>query len=437
MSAIFLGVTVLMLLLAIAILVMPLLKARDVNTVAYKDSNLNINDQKLQELDADLKEGRIDQMLYAQAKEELDRELLIDIPAESVQAATLNYTARVTRHPALAILIIIFIPMVTLLVYWEIGMYEASDASFVASQQQGSQRPQLSIEEMADKLEAHIIENGGTVEEWQMLGRSHKLLGRYQLAANAFKAALETDVKNAQLMLEAAEMIALKNERVFNEEARALVLKAYSLEPDNMNVLWFTGVAEYQFKNYQLAIKYLLQMLPMAKQDEDVFKSVIGIIAQSRKELIDAGNEMPELETMLGIKQGEILSRLEAKPKDNATDDVTTSLKVSVRISDEARSKFMASDLVFVYAKAKQGPRMPLAVQRLTLADLPTTVILDDSMAMVEGMNLSAFEQLVVSARITKSGAAITQSGDYVGSVGVGDKLKEAVFDIVIDTVVP
>jgi cytochrome c-type biogenesis protein CcmH len=101
------------------------------------------------------------------------------------------------------------------------------------------------------------------------------------------------------------------------------------------------------------------------------------------------------------------------------------------------RQKFDASDAIFVYAKAKQGPRMPLAVQRMTLSALPATVVLDDSMAMVDGMNLSAFDQLVVSARVTKSGSAISQSGDFIGQVDVVDKSAETAINVVIDTAVP
>ena len=84
--------TILMLLLAIGFLVYPILKVRQATTVAYKDSNLNINDEKIKELDLDLKEGRIDQLFYQAAREELDRELLIDIPAESRETAALHYT---------------------------------------------------------------------------------------------------------------------------------------------------------------------------------------------------------------------------------------------------------------------------------------------------------------------------------------------------------
>ena len=106
-------------------------------------------------------------------------------------------------------------------------------------------------------------------------------------------------------------------------------------------------------------------------------------------------------------------------------------------ITDDVRSKFGANDTVFIYAKAKQGPRMPLAAQRVSIAELPVEIVLDDSMAMVEGMNLSAFDQLVVSARASRSGTAMAQSGDYLGQVDVVDKTSQETLVVNIDTLVP
>jgi cytochrome c-type biogenesis protein CcmH len=428
MNIMFWVILILMLLVAIGILVYPLLRVRKNSSLAYKDSNLSINDEKIKELDLDLKEGRIDQVFYKAAREELDKELLLDIPAESQQTAALHYTGTAERRPALALMITVFVPMLALLLYLELGMHTVSDETFAADQT--PVKKQLSVEEMAAKLEAHIEKNGGSAEEWIMLGRSHKHLGRYELAANAFAVALEQDSENAQLLLESAEVIALTNNRAFTPKAVQQIEKAYKLEPDNANVLWFAGVSAYQAGEYQTAIDRLLKLLPTAKED-DVMRSIIGVVAKSRDQLVAQGKEMPELEALLDV-------RVNAEPLQVTGEGaVSTSLTVMIDISKEAREKFNADDLVFVYAKAKQGPRMPLAAKRIKLADLPAKVILDDSMAMVDGMNISAFSQLVVSARVTKSGAAIAQSGDYLGSIDVETKSATAVLDIVIDTVVP
>ena len=435
MNIMFWVILILMLLVAIGILVYPLLKVRENSSLAYRDSNLKINDEKIKELDLDLKEGRIDQVFYKAAREELDKELLLDIPAESPQTAALHYTGTAKRRPTLALMITVFIPMLALLLYLELGMHSASEETFLAGQ--APVKKQLSVEEMAVRLEAHIEKNGGSAEEWAMLGRSHKHLGKYELAANAFAVALEQDSENAQLLLESAEVIALTNKRTFTPKAVQQIEKAYELETDNANVLWFAGVSAYQAGEYQTAIDRLLKLLPTAGSEEDVMRSIISVIAKSREQLVAQGKEMPELEALLGVRVSSEQASQAADKQEIGTEAVSTSLTVMIDISMDAREKFNADDLVFVYAKAKQGPRMPLAAKRLKLADLPAKVILDDSMAMVDGMNISAFSQLVVSARVTKSGAAIAQSGDYLGSIDVETKSAAAVLDIVIDTMVP
>ena len=428
---------ILMLLLAIGLLVYPLLRMRENTSIAYKDSNLRINDEKIKELDVDLQEGRIDHDSYKLAREELDRELLIDIPLENQQTAAQHYTGSVKRHPALALMIAVFVPMMALLLYLELGMHSASEESFIAeqSQPQSQEKEMPSVEEMTRTLEAKIEKEGGTVQEWTMLGRAQKYLGKNELAAKAFAVALEKDSGNAQLMLESAEMIALTNKQTFIPEARDLVLKAYALEPGNPNALWFAGVAEYQHGNYRQAIEHLTTLLPLAAGEEDVMSSIISIVTKSREQLIAKGEEVPELSALLGI---EAKAAAVVLPDDQTVMVASgTRLQVAVDISADVREKFTANDVIFVYAKAKQGPRMPLAAQRMTLAELPAEIILDDSMAMVEGMNLSAFEQLVVSARVTKSGSAIAQSGDYIGRIDVDSNTANAPLNIIIDTVVP
>lgn len=439
---------IIMLLLAIAILVYPLLKTRQFSPLAYKESNLKINDEKIKELDLDLEEGRIDQHFYKAAREELDRELLLDIPAESKETASLHYANAARRHPALALVISVFVPMLALLLYLELGMHNASEESFASVNKQQQQTAQPSVEEMTRQLQARIEKSGGTVKEWIMLARAHKYLGENEQAANAFAVALEQEPDNAQVMLERAEVLALSNNRMFSDEANALVARAYELDPDNPNTLWFIGVAEYQQGHYHQAIEHVKKLLPFVGGDEEVMKSVVTIVAKSREALIASGEEMPELAQILGIKDMMDKAAISAnRPMATAAAESSSSrapaagdvtrLQVAVDVSDQVRQKFDASDTVFVYAKAKQGPRMPLAVQRLTLAALPASVVLDDSMAMVEGMNLSAFDQLVVSARVSKSGSAIAQSGDYIGQLDVDDKNAGKTLNIEINTVVP
>jgi cytochrome c-type biogenesis protein CcmH len=274
---------------------------------------------------------------------------------------------------------------------------------------------------MTRQLAERIQQQGGSQEEWAMLGRAYKHLGQYVLSAEAFEQAVKVN-PNAQLMLEQAESIALANNQRFTPEATALVMRALEMEPDNVNVLWFAGVAEFQAGNYRNSIEHLSRLTAEAKQDPDIDRSIRLYIDKARNELIAAGEDVPATDEIMGA----------SAPASAASSGA--SLQVKVDISDNVRSQFSPGDAVFIYAKAAAGPKMPLAVQRLTLEQLPTTVTLDDSMAMMEGMNMSAFGSVVVSARVTTSGSAIAQAGDYIGQFKVEDITDAEMVEIEIDT---
>lgn len=440
MSITFWVVIILMLIVAIGLLIYPVLKQRKISVIAYKESNLSINDEKREELERDFAEGRIDQPSYKVAGEELDRELLIDIPGDGGVFDSNASDAIVKKQPALILLLAVIVPAMSTLLYFQLGMPVATDATFVASQQHQPDPASASIEDLTKQLIARIEGQGGSAQDWVMLARAHKYMGEYVQAEKAFVVAQQHDENNAELMLELAEMMAVNNNREFNAAARELVLKAYALEPGNANAQWFAGVAEFQANNYQPAIDLLLKLLPATRDDEDVLQSIIAMISRSRLELIAAGKDMPELEAMLGMSTTpeSVATEISAAPEQlAAASETITSLNVTVNISDEIRQRFNANDVIFVYAKAKQGPKAPLAAQRITLAELPATIVLDDSMAMIEGMNMSAFEQLVISARVTKSGMAIAQSGDYIGSHEYANNKTKGAINVVIDTAVP
>jgi cytochrome c-type biogenesis protein CcmH len=281
-----------------------------------------------------------------------------------------------------------------------------------------------SLEEMTGKLALRLQQNGGSQEDWAMLGRAYKHLGQYASSVKAFEQAVKM-APNAQLMIEQSESMALSNNQRFAPDARALVMRALELEPDNLNVLWFAGVAEFQAGNYRNSIEHLSRLSDQAKQDAEVERSLRLYIDKARNALIAAGETVPTTDEILGTA--------------TASKDVATggaSLQVKVDVSNDVRSRFSAGDTVFIYAKAAAGPKMPLAAQRLTLAQLPTTVTLNDSMAMMEGMNMSAFGNVVVSARVTTTGSAIAQAGDYIGQLNVEDVTQAELVEIQIDTLV-
>jgi len=431
MNILFWVLLLLMLLVAVVILIYPLLRTRYSSAIAYKDSNLGLYDDKLAELEVDLGEGRIDHEQYQLARQEIDRELLRDIPTESRETASIHYASQVKRQPGLALLISVFLPMLALLVYMKLGMHASADMQHAQAQAQAPAQAQPpgkvgSIEDMTLSLAERLHKNGGSQQEWAMLGRAYKHLGQYMMSVEAYEQANKI-APNAQLMIEQTESMALGNNQRFTPEARALVMRALELEPDNLNVLWFAGVAEFQAGHYRASIEHLSRLSDEAKKDPEVERSLRLYIDKARSQLVAAGEDIPSTDEIMGASTAS---------SDAAPAAGGASLQVKVDISSDVRSRFNPGDAVFVYAKAAAGPKMPLAVQRLTLAQLPTTVTLDDSMAMMDGMNMSAFGSVVISARVTTSGSAIAKAGDYIGQSKVEDVSKSEQVNIQIDTLV-
>lgn len=91
------------------------------------------------------------------------------------------------------------------------------------------------------------------------------------------------------------------------------------------------------------------------------------------------------------------------------------SLKVAVSLSPAVAKQAAPDDVVFIFARAAHGPRMPLAIARKQVKDLPATVVLEDSQGMGQGMTLSSVPEVIVVARVSKSGMANAQNGDLEG----------------------
>ncbi|MCK4710254.1 MAG: c-type cytochrome biogenesis protein CcmI [Gammaproteobacteria bacterium] len=168
MNVTFWGALLAMLLVAIAILVLPLLKVRKTQSIASKASNIQLHAEKLKELDVDLQEGRIDQADYKIARQELDRELLEDIPAESEEIAAMHYTAEAKKRPALALFIAILLPALSLLIYQQLGTRADTEQEVAAVEEKLP-----SIAEMVVQLEQYLQDNKGELKDWVKLGRTY------------------------------------------------------------------------------------------------------------------------------------------------------------------------------------------------------------------------------------------------------------------------
>ncbi len=372
-----------LLLLAVAIVLRPLLKGGTGTGVARDRANFEIYRDQFAELENDLRSGVLGAEKFDQAKADLERRVLEEAarPAEGVTGAR--------RGRAAPIAVGVLIPVAAVLLYLQFGTLEGLDVTHHAARDVSSITAGH-FQEMTEKLAARMRENPDDVEGWTMLGRAYRALERFQEAADALRKAVALNPGNADLLADLAEALALRNGRTLAGEPTRLLERALKLDPNNDKVLSLSGSAAFERKDYKAAIRHWEALLKRPNVSGELAQALSAGIAEARA--LSTGKKIVAATSAPGRVSG----------------TVTLDSALRVRAAPE--------DTVFVYARAAQGPRMPLAIVKVQVKDLPYNFSLDDSMAMMPEMKLSAFNEVIVGARVSKSGSAKPAAGDLEGA---------------------
>lgn len=264
------------------------------------------------------------------------------------------------------------------------------------------------IEGMTEKLAERLKQQPDDVQGWVMLGRSYAVLAKYPQAMEAFKQAMTLRPDDAALLADYADAMAVVNDRNLEGEPSRLIARALELEPDNLKALSLAGTAAFMRKDYALALRHWEKMQQVAP-DSEFAKQIQGGIDEARR-LAAASPSAPAAAAAVAGNSG-----MPAPAAKTAAAAGAESIRGVVKLSAALAGKAAPQDTLFVYARPAQGPRMPLAIVRKQVKDLPLQFTLDDTMAMSPAARLSSAQQVVVSARISKSGNATPQAGDLLG----------------------
>lgn len=412
-----------MVLLAFAFILPPLLRTRSTLRVDQDDLNTEVARQRLAELEQDLKTGRLHQAQYEAARQDLEQELLYDIGSSE------RNDDRQVRSGRWAILLLaVAVPVCATLLYQSLGSEQIITLlqTRPAVQQAQQQAPPVdSVEEMADRLAVRLQNEPDNLDGWVMLAKTYNVLGRFDLAVPAYRNIMRLGGdNNAALLADFADALVTTSNGIFNDETGGLLTNALQLEPDNVKALWLAGHWKKQSGDTITAIRHWQQASNLMQPGSQDKMTIDRQIQQTRQQA-----ELPTTD----------LQQTGTKPTTPASPPATggSALQVTVSLDQSLTDKANAEDTVFIYARAAKGPRMPLAIARKQVRELPVTVTLDDSMAMAPGMLLSGFQEVTVGARISKSGNAMAQSGDLQGSKTPVRPADTASIDIVIDSTVP
>jgi len=412
--------------LALLFALPPLLSKRErVEDVDQDELNLAVFRQQIQELDSDLSSGKLDRQQYNAARRDLERELLYDVTGKDT-----NVDSGGGRWAA--VLIGIAVPTAAISLYLHLGnptvitRLEAAangPASPTHPGAPGGDAPPLEV--MVQRLAEKMKQNPENLGGWMMLGRTYFAIGQPKRALNALEKAYDLAPENPDVMVAYAEAIAASNDSKLVGRPAQLIQAALKIDPGHSSARWLAGLVSFQSAEFA--------------QAAEQWDALVAALDPQGEEAAELRRYISEARAKAGQKRAAAVQEAPIDEDRAAPERTVASASVTVEVSlaEPLWPEANMNDSVFVYAKAVSGPPMPLAAHRARVKDLPLTVTLNDSMAMVSAMKLSGFPEVTVGARISKSGQALPQSGDLEGEMGPVQPGQTETVTVVIDRVRP
>ena len=405
-----------MLLLAVLFAALPLWRKNTrTNDVLRDTANLEILRDQSTEMSADLAHGLLNQESFEQGQRELQTRLLEEVKT--------TQPVSVQRNPAriLALVLVVLIPLSSVLLYLKLGStkaFQPQQAELSVADGFGVIRSETALQDLEKKLE----KSPNNPDAWLQLGRSYSELKRFGDASRAYAQLVKLVPNEAQAWTDYADAYAMDHGQTLLGEPTKFLEKALQLDANNTTALALSGSADMERGDYVAAIIHWQKLVALLPPEYPDIQMIRDGIKQARGFLA----------TQKGGK--EKLAQLPREPepaKANAAQAITGKVSLGPGMS----GKVSPTDTVFILARAAEGPKMPLAVLRKQVKDLPLEFSLDDSMAMQPQLKLSGFDRVVVVARISKSGTPMAQPGDVQG-LSATIKPGTKGLNIVIDSVV-
>jgi cytochrome c-type biogenesis protein CcmH len=359
--------------------------------------NVDLYEERLAELNAQLGDNTIDQQEFEQIQAELQRNLLDDTPKEAASGhggrAPIEGTIEATRETKrLTVVLALLVPLLAIFAYADFGLSwgAITDLEIAREVRSGDPGNEAEMRSTLAKLAKQLARQPDNVDGLFMLGQSYLSLAEYEKAADVFADLSEKFSDDAGLASYYAESLYLAEDKKLTPSVEKAIDKALTLNPEELTMLEIKGMDAFQRADLHSSLEY--------------FSTALGVAGGARAEMIRA--VIARIESQL--------EPVEKKSKKNlgaGTKKASRSLQVLVELADSVVVE--ADAAVFVYAKAIEGPPAPLAVQKVAAGSLPTLIKLDESMAMMQGMGLADFDRVQVIARISSSGTVDVSPDDY------------------------
>ena len=430
-------VAALLIVAALAIVLVPLLRARAHSGPTAREANLAVLRGQRQDIEYDVATG----LLPKDARESALAELAAR--AEEDLAAPGETKAGPVRRPwIVAAVFALLVPAVTIPFYLRVGTPAATDPNAIVAG--NAAPPDHQIEEMVATLEQKMKERPDDVQGWMLLARSFAATGKTDKALAAYAHLAKLAPQDASVLADYADALALSRGRDLAGEPTELALRALQADPRHPKALALAATAKLNSGDFAASMglwERLYAVVPPGSEDATEIRNIIEDV-RSRSaaagkplpppKLLAAAPAQPSPAAPAGVSAPQ--PPMGAAPAKAAAGGKTVS--GTVKLAGALSGRISPTDTLFVYARAETGSRMPLAIIRGGAGELPKSFELDDSMGMTPAVTLSTTPSVVIEARVSKAGGAIAQPGDLVGtSKPVAPGAKGVA--VVIDKVVP
>ena len=394
---------------ALAFVLIPLLRTRPPAGPSAMEANLEVLRGQRRELEADIAAGVVSEEARNEALAELVSRAEADLSAPAAAVSPGGKTPW-----AVVALAALGIPALAFGIYLAIGAPVAADPRVAAA----GPMDQKNLTELIDRLAQKVKERPDDAKGWALLARSTAALGRFEESVRAHEHLMKLVPADAQVMADYADVLGMVQGRTLAGRPFELVKNALDIDPHNRKALALAGTAAMELGRLPESIGYWERLAALVPPGSDDEKEVGEVLAQLRS------------------RAGAPAKAAVAAAKAPAAPASGTSVSGLVTLAPEVASRVSSTDTIFVFARAEGGPRAPLAVLRGSARELPLRFALDDTMAMSPQWSLSRAGDVRIEARVSKSGTATAQPGDVVGTSAV---VKPGARDvrIVIDKVLP
>ncbi|MBO1013869.1 c-type cytochrome biogenesis protein CcmI [Achromobacter sp. SD115] len=434
-------IVLLLLLATLLCLIPPLLRRAP---AAEPASEANMRDFYLaqrEQLRRDLNNGSLSAAAIVRAEEELQRDLLQDLELRRTRSAP---WAGQRAGVAAACLLTVLIPVAAVLLYGHLGNPRAAASAGVG--QQAEPHAAETANDMTQAINALALRLRTAPDDadgWYVLARSYETLGRYTDAVAAYQQVLRLVPGQPAVLADLADALLSANQGNPDEASIAAVAQALAAQPDQPKALALAGMMALRRGDAAEALAHWERLQAQLPPDSEAARQIQSNIAQARAmAAAPAGTSAAKSAVASSGTSAATSARsapASASPPPAASPTPSpTAARISGRasIADALRGRVQPSDTVFILARPEQGSRMPLAILRMQVSDLPRDFVLDDSSAMSPDATLSQAGKVRVEIRISRSGTAAARPGDLGGMLsGVG--VHASGLELVADAVVP